>query len=67
MDDPEKEQIGIFFCFLGITQNRIPNTIMREVKTLEGNSFILVIFIYVLDIEEYESLTWRTQIMILTS
>ena len=56
MVDPEKEQIGRFLCFLERSQNIIPNIILREVKTFEGNSFILVIFIYVLDIEEYESL-----------
>ena len=67
MVDLEKEQIGRFLCFLGRNHNRIPNIIIRELKTHEGNYFILVIFIYVLDIEEYESLWWRTQIMILTS
>ena len=56
MVDPRKEQIGRFLCFLGRSQNRSPNTIMREVKTHEGNSFILFVFIYVLDKEEYESL-----------
>ena len=56
MVDPEKEKIKRFLCFLGRSQNISPNTIMREVKIPDDNSFILVIFIYVLDIEEYESL-----------
>ena len=56
MVEPEREQFRKFLCFLGRSKNRSPNNIMREVKTSEGNSFILVIFIYVLDIEEYESL-----------
>ena len=56
MVDHEKGNIMRFLCFLGRSQNRSPNTILRKVKTLEGNSFILIIFIYVLDIDEYESL-----------
>ena len=56
MVDLEKEQIRRFLCFLGTNHNRIPNIIIREIKTHEGNYFILVIFIYVLDIEEYESM-----------
>ena len=56
MDDPEKEQMRRFLCFLGRSQNISPNTIMREVKILKVNSFILVKFIYVLYIEEYVSL-----------
>ena len=49
-------------CFLGRRHNRSPNSIRRNVKTHEGNVFILIIFIYVLGIEEYESPLWRTQI-----
>ena len=56
MADPEKEHIRRFLCFVGISQNIIPNTILIEVNTHEGNSFIIVVFIYVLDIEEYECL-----------
>ena len=56
MFGPKNEKIGRFLCFLGRSQNRNPNTIMREVKSPEDNSFILVIFIYVLNIEEYESM-----------
>ena len=55
MDGLEREQIGRFLCFLGRKHNRSPNSIRRNVKTREGNVFILIIFIYVLDIEEYES------------
>ena len=39
-------------------------TILRDVKNSEGNLFILVIFIYVLDIEDYECLWWTTQIQL---
>ena len=62
MADPKREQIERFLCFLGRRHNRSPNYIQRNVKTLEGNVFILIIFIYMLDIWEYESLWWRTQI-----
>ena len=62
MDDPEKEHIGRILCFLRRIQNRIPNFICRRIKTPEGNSFVVIIFIYVLDIEEYESPWWRAQI-----
>ena len=48
MVDHEKEQSRGSY--------RSPNSIQRNVKTPEGNVFIIVIFIYVLDIEEYESL-----------
>ena len=53
MDDLEREHIGRFLCFLGRRQNRIPNSILINVKTHEVNAFLLIIFIYVLDIEEY--------------
>ena len=33
MVDPEREHIGKFLWFLGRIQNRIPNTIMRDVNT----------------------------------
>ena len=56
MVDSKKDQIRRFLCFLRRSHNRSPNNILREVKTLEGNSFILVIFIYVLGIEEYDCL-----------
>ena len=56
MVDPEREQIGRFLCFLERRRNRSPNSIWINVKTVEGNVFVLIIFIYVLDIEEYESL-----------
>ena len=62
MVDPEKDQIGRFLCFLGRRQNIIPNSIRRNAKTPKCNVLILFIFIYVLYIEEYESLWWRTQI-----
>ena len=62
MVDLEREQIRRFLCFLGRRQNRSPNSIQRNVKTLEGNVFILIIFIYVLYIDECESLWWRSQI-----
>ena len=32
MVDPRKEKIERFLCFLGISHNRSPDTIMREVK-----------------------------------
>ena len=54
-NDSEKEQIKRFICFLGRRQNRSPNSIRKNVKTPEGNVFILIIFIYVLFIEEYKS------------
>ena len=50
MDDLEKEKIGRILCFLGRRHNRSPDSIMRNVKTPEGDVFILIIFIYVLDI-----------------
>ena len=62
MVDLEREQIERFLWFLERSQNRSTNTILRDGKTHEGNLFILVIFIYVLYIKEYESLWWRTQI-----
>ena len=43
-----REKIGWFLCLLGRRQNISPNSIRRNVKTHEGNVFILVIFIYVL-------------------
>ena len=55
MVDPEREHIERFICFLGRRHNISPNSIQRNVKTHEGNVFILIIFIYVLYIEEYES------------
>ena len=54
MTDLDKEQIGRFLTLLGRRKNRSPNSIKRNVKTPEGNVFILIIFIYVLYIEEYE-------------
>ena len=54
MVDYEREQIGRFICFLGRRHNISPNSIRRNVKTHEGNVFILIIFIYVLDIQDYE-------------
>ena len=62
MVDPKKEQIESFICFLGRRQNKSPNYIQRNVKIPEGNVFILIIFIYVLDIQDYEPSWWRTQI-----
>ena len=55
MVDLGREKSERFLCFLGRRQNIIPTYIHRNVKNLEGNIFILIIFIYVLDIEEYES------------
>ena len=55
MVDLERDQIETFLCLLGRRHNISPNSIMGNVKTLEGNLFILIIFIHVLDIEEYES------------
>ena len=62
MDDPERDQIKRFLCFLGKRHNRSPNSIMRIVKSPKGNAFISKISIYVLYIEEYESSWRRTQI-----
>ena len=53
MDDLEREKIERFLCFLGRRQNISPNSIERNVKKPNSNVFILSIFIYVLDIEEY--------------
>ena len=62
MVDPKRDQIERFLCFLGRRQNISPNSIIRNPKTLEGKVFMLIIFIYVLYIEEYDSPWWRTQI-----
>ena len=62
MVDPEKENIRRFLCFLGRRQNRSPNSIQRNVNNSEDNVFILIIFIYVLYIEDYESPWWRPRI-----
>ena len=62
MVDLEREKIERFLCFLGRRQNISPNSIIRNPKTLEGKIIILIIFIYMLYIEEYESPWWRTQI-----
>ena len=62
MVDFEREQIGRFLCFLGRRQNISLNYIMINVKTPEANVFVLIIFTCVLDINEYESPWWRTQI-----
>ena len=56
MVDPEREHIGRFLCFLGRRQNISPNYIWKNVKIPNGNVFILIIFIYVLYIEDHESL-----------
>ena len=61
MVDPKKELIERLLCFLGRRHNRSPNSIWRNVKIPKDNVFILIISIYVLDIEEYESSWWRTQ------
>ena len=55
MDDAYIEKIRRFLCFLGRRHNRSPNSIRINVKTPEGNVFILIIFMYALDMEEYES------------
>ena len=55
MVDLEREKTKRFLCFLGRRHNRSPNYIQRSVKTHEGNVFMVIIFIYVLNIEEYES------------
>ena len=62
MVDLEIDHIESFLCFLERRHNRNPNSIWRNVKNLEGNVFVLIIFIYVLDIEDYETPWWRTQI-----
>ena len=48
MVDLGREKIGWFLCLLGRRQNISPNYNMRNIKTLEANVFILIIFIYVL-------------------
>ena len=57
----KESRLGVSM-FLRNKKNRIPNSIWRNVNNLEGNVFILIIFIYVLYILEHESLWWRTQI-----
>ena len=56
MVDLEKEQIRRFLHLVGRRHNRIHNSIRINVKTPKGNEFILIIFIYLLDIYNYESL-----------
>ena len=48
MLDPKREDIVRLLCFLGRRHNRSPNYNMRNIKTLEANVFILIIFIHVL-------------------
>ena len=48
MVDFERQKIRRFLYFLGRRQNRSPNSIQRNVKSPEGNAFILIIFICVI-------------------
>ena len=55
MVDPKREHIETFISFLVRRQNKIHIYVRINVNTFEGNIFILIIFIYVLDIDGYES------------